>query len=320
MIRDDNCNTFNYNVVVIQYIFRYNRYKQNQLRRYFTMEDNKRVESTDKAFEMKADEQAKPRSFRVTDSTFKAFKEVSKEIDGNQEEVLAQLIQCFEAQKAKEILKDKKDIIEKFERYTSTLVSMFMDLLQENQEIEETVFTRYKSFLQSKDESIKNYQDEVKALQGTIANAEKSLKELEQENRQLKESIDGLNKSLQDKEKIIADKDKLVANAEQNLQEEKDKIEKLLSDLVKMREEQRKIEELRGKITEQEKTIKQLEDNMKELNLNHREEILNIEKRLNDEKNQVILEYQSQYAVALQQLQMSKSEEMKDNTTVSDTE
>ena len=284
------------------------------------MEDNKRVESTDKAFEMKADEQAKPRSFRVTDSTFKAFKEVSKEIDGNQEEVLAQLIQCFEAQKAKEILKDKKDIIEKFERYTSTLVSMFMDLLQENQEIEETVFTRYKSFLQSKDESIKNYQDEVKALQGTIANADKSLKELEQENLQLKESIDGLNKSLQDKEKIIADKDKLVANAEQNLQEEKDKIEKLLSDLVKMREEQRKIEELRSKITEQEKTIKQLEDNMKELNLNHREEILNIEKRLNDEKNQVILEYQSQYAVALQHLQMSKSEEMKDNTTVSDTE
>ena len=274
------------------------------------MEDNKRVESTDKAFEMKADEQAKPRSFRVTDSTFKAFKEVSKEIDGNQEEVLAQLIQCFEAQKAKEILKDKKDTVEKFERYTSTLVSMFMDLLQENQEIEETVFTRYKSFLQSKDESIKNYQDEVKALQGTIANAEKSLKELEQENRQLKESIDGLNKSLQDKEKIIADKDKLVANAEQNLQEEKDKIEKLLSDLVK----------IRGKIPEQEKTIKQLEDNMKELNLNHREEILNIEKRLNDEKNQVILEYQSQYAVALQHLQMSKSEEMKDNTTVSDTE
>ena len=282
------------------------------------MEDNKRVESTDKAFEMKADEQAKPRSFRVTDSTFKAFKEVSKEIDGNQEEVLAQLIQCFEAQKAKEILKDKKDTVEKFERYTSTLVSMFMDLLQENQEIEETVFTRYKSFLQLKDESIKNYQDEVKALQGTIANAEKSLKELEQENRQLKESIDGLNKSLQDKEKIIFDKDKIVANAEQNLQEEKDKIEKLLSDLVKMREEQRKIEELRGKITEQEKTIKQLEDNMKELNLNHREEILNIEKRLNDEKNQVILEYQSQYAVALQNLQISK--EIKDNTTISDSE
>ena len=41
----------------------------------------------------------KPKSFRITDETADAFKQISAEIGGNQQEALAKLIETYEFQK-----------------------------------------------------------------------------------------------------------------------------------------------------------------------------------------------------------------------------
>lgn len=53
----------------------------------------------------------KPKSFRITDETAEAFKQISTEIGGNQQEALAKLIEAYEFQKGKAILTEKKLIL-----------------------------------------------------------------------------------------------------------------------------------------------------------------------------------------------------------------
>ena len=80
------------------------------------------------------------------------------------------------------------------------------------------------------------------------------------------------------------------------------------------------IDTLKANVSELEKAIQDKQKEIESLELKHGRELLDLEHKLQTEKFKEIEEYQSKYAVALKHLQIPKSEEMKDNTTVSDTE
>ena len=117
----------------------------------------------EEAKELKANE-LKPKSFRLNDETHEKFKEIAMELGGNQQQVMAKLIEAYNFQKGKVILTEKKSDIEQFENYVSCLVQMYMRILEDNQNIVATVRTEFQSSLQSKDETIKDLQAKLKEV------------------------------------------------------------------------------------------------------------------------------------------------------------
>lgn len=120
----------------------------------------------------------KPRSFRVDEETAKKFKEISLVIGGNQQETLAKLIETYEFQSGKAVLTEKREDIEQFERYVNILTRMYMNVLEDSQNIKKVVQADFDALLKSKDTMIQMLQDEKEIL----VNKNKAL---EEENRRL---------------------------------------------------------------------------------------------------------------------------------------
>ena len=71
---------------------------------------------------MAEDKILKPKSFRIDDETAEKFKKIASLIGGNQQETLSKLIETFEFQQGKVVLTNKKDDIETFENYVTSLL------------------------------------------------------------------------------------------------------------------------------------------------------------------------------------------------------
>lgn len=101
-----------------------------------------------------ADEKLMPRSFRLSDETVEKFKDVVKDLGGNQETALARLLESYEIQGTKLVLPDKRESIESFELHMNLLSRMYMDALMDASTMHETVRGEFDLLLRSKDETI----------------------------------------------------------------------------------------------------------------------------------------------------------------------
>lgn len=263
---------------------------------------------------------AKVRSMRISDPVIDQFKEISKSLNMNQDSALKELMDTYELVQQRLVLSNKEDDIDRFHKYLKSLSTMFMSSLQENSDMKNLIRQEFERELQLKDSLLSEKQEELKKLGSELADMKKESEILKKENTELHDKVEAFQQTLDTKDLLISDKDKQIGNLNEVISDKKEEIVKLNSKLSRLEDSMSEIDTLKANVSELEKAIQNKQKEMESLELKHGRELLDLEHKLQTEKFKKISEYQSQYAVALQHLQISKSEEMKDNTTVSDTE
>ena len=263
---------------------------------------------------------AKVRSMRISDAVIDQFKEISKTLNMNQDSALKELMDTYELAQQRLVLSNKEDDIDRFHKYLKSLSTMFMSSLQENSDMKNLIRQEFERELQLKDSLLSEKQEELKKLSSELAELKKESEILEKENTELHDKVEAFQQTLDTKDLLISDKDKQIGNLNEVISDKKEEIVKLNSKLSRLEDSMSEIDTLKANVSELEKAIQDKQKEMESLELKHGRELLDLEHKLQTEKFKEIEEYQSKYAVALQHLQIPKSEEMKDNTTVSDTE
>ena len=208
----------------------------------------------------------KVKSFRINEETAEKFRVIANEINGNQQEVMAKLIETYEFQKGKAILVEKKAEIEEFEQYTSILVKKFMNVLEDNQHIKELVRTEFENDLKSKDDVIKDLQSQIKVAKEQREEATKKADALEDKNKDL-------NKQISAMEEIHTEEVKELKNTIEDLKLEKlaneEQIKKLITSCDTLTKQFDQIKADVEKAKEQEQQLVKLQSEHDKLNDNY---------------------------------------------------
>ena len=261
---------------------------------------------------------AKVRSMRISNEVIDQFKAISKSLNMNQDSALKELMDTYELVQQRLVLSSKEDDIDRFQKYLKSLSTMFMSSLQENSDMKNLIRQEFERELQLKDSLLSEKQEELKKLGSELADMKKESEILKKENTELHDKVEAFQQNLDTKDLLISDKDKQIGNLNEVISDKKEEIVKLNSKLSRLEDSMSEIDTLKANVSKLEKAIQDKQKEIELLELKHGRELLDLEHRLQKEKFEEIAEYQSQYAVALQNLQISK--EIKDNTTVSDAE
>lgn len=261
---------------------------------------------------------AKVRSMRISNEVIDQFKAISKSLNMNQDSALKELMDTYELVQQRLVLSSKEDDIDRFQKYLKSLSTMFMSSLQENSDMKNLIRQEFERELQLKDSLLSEKQEELKKLSSELADIKKESEILKKENTELHDKVEAFQQTLDTKDLLISDKDKQIDNLNEVISDKKEEIVKLNSKLSKLEDSMSEIDTLKANVSKLEKAIQDKQKEIELLELKHGRELLDLEHRLQKEKFEEIAEYQSQYAVALQNLQISK--EIKDDTTVSDAE
>lgn len=261
---------------------------------------------------------AKVRSMRISNEVIDQFKAISKSLNMNQDSALKELMDTYELVQQRLVLSSKEDDIDRFQKYLKSLSTMFMSSLQENSDMKNLIRQEFERELQLKDSLLSEKQEELKKLGSELADMKKESEILKKENTELHDKVEAFQQTLDTKDLLISDKDKQIGNLNEVISDKKEEIVKLNSKLSRLEDSMSEIDTLKANVSKLEKAIQDKQKEIELLELKHGRELLDLEHRLQKEKFEEIAEYQSQYAVALQNLQISK--EIKDNTTVSDAE
>lgn len=237
------------------------------------------------------------RSFRITEATADKIKDIAAEIGGNQQQTLAKLIEAYEMQRGKEVLKDKRSDIDTFESYINAITRMYMSSLEDNQNISSIIRTEFEAQLNSKDNLIQDLQLQKAKAEQTEQEATSIAEGLKEENARLNNYVASLKAEYEAKTADL-----------QSMLNDKDKLNKVLADKAKQQEKEitemkEKIEEAKTLKAELERCRADLNTTIKDkeqLQLKHEKEMLALEKKLQDEKTKEVEKYQALYLSLLQ--------------------
>ncbi len=206
-------------------------------------------------------EVTKTRSFRLTESTSDAFKQIAEEIGGNQQRTMEILIETYKDQFEKQNLKEISKL-DDFEKYLSVLKDMYVGLLHANEDAYLLAQKDVSAQLESKDNIIIDLQNNLKKAEGAKKEAENAIIPLQQENTSLKETLK--------KEKEALEKE--IRDIDYQLNELKSLNTGLKKDLEESMKNQQEAEKLYRKYAEEnlklQKEIETLRNNEKPLKEN----------------------------------------------------
>ena len=259
----------------------------------------------------------KPKSFRITDETADAFKQISAEIGGNQQEALAKLIETYEFQKGKAILTDKKADIDQFEQYITILTRMYMSSLEDNQNITTTVRTEFEALLQSKDQTIQDLQAQLTAAKQLKEASAAKAKGFSDENTRLNDYIESLkteySSKTNDLQAQLTDKDSLNRALTDSCNDLKNKLNALQEEHKEFSSIRSKLAELTDKCTKLEHSKAEAEKALKSAISNHKQELAQLKQQEADsltrikeqadlEKDKALLALEKDYQKQIQVL------------------
>lgn len=240
-------------------------------------------------------EELKTRSFRIDDTTAEQFKTISQEIGGNQQQALSKLLECYELQKGKSLLVDKKGDIETFENHITSITNMFMGSLQDNQDMKENVKAEYDSLLKSKDATIMELQEQVKQSKGTVEQSKEDFKVMQSELELCKHNLAAAEKELKENkenyESIIADKDNLnkaLTDAHTSLKKELDGVDLAKDELKAL---QGKYNGLQSDYSSLQEQCRELQSQIEQSKLEHERVLLEVERKHNQELSEITSKY-----------------------------
>lgn len=259
----------------------------------------------------------KPKSFRITDETADAFKQISTEIGGNQQEALAKLIETYEFQKGKAILTEKKADIDQFEQYITILTRMYMSSLEDNQNITTTVRTEFEALLQSKDQTIQDLQAQLTAAKQLKEASAAKAKGFSDENTRLNDYIESLkteySSKTNDLQAQLTDKDSLNRALTDSCNDLKNKLNALQEEHKEFSSIRSKLAELTDKCTTLEHSKAEAEKFLKSAISNHEQELAQLKQQETDsltrikeqadlEKDKALLALEKDYQKQIQVL------------------
>ena len=259
----------------------------------------------------------KPKSFRITDETADAFKQISAEIGGNQQEALAKLIETYEFQKGKAILTEKKADIDQFEQYITILTRMYMSSLEDNQNITTTVRTEFEALLQSKDQTIQDLQAQLTAAKQLKEASAAKAKGFSDENTRLNDYIESLkteySSKTNDLQAQLTDKDSLNRALTDSCNDLKNKLNALQEEHKEFSSIRSKLAELTDKCTTLEHSKAEAEKFLKSAISNHEQELAQLKQQETDsltrikeqadlEKDKALLALEKDYQKQIQVL------------------
>lgn len=259
----------------------------------------------------------KPKSFRITDETADAFKQISTEIGGNQQEALAKLIETYEFQKGKAILTEKKADIDQFEQYITILTRMYMSSLEDNQNITTTVRTEFEALLQSKDQTIQDLQTQLTAAKQLKEASAAKAKGFSDENTRLNDYIESLkteySSKTNDLQAQLTDKDSLNRALTDSCNDLKNKLNALQEEHKEFSSIRSKLAELTDKCTKLEHSKAEAEKALKSAISNHKQELAQLKQQEADsltrikeqadlEKDKALLALEKDYQKQIQVL------------------
>ena len=267
----------------------------------------------------------KPKSFRITDETADAFKQISAEIGGNQQEALAKLIETYEFQKGKAILTEKKADIDQFEQYITILTRMYMSSLEDNQNITTTVRTEFEALLQSKDQTIQDLQAQLTAAKQLKEASAAKAKGFSDENTRLNDYIERLkteySSKTNDLQAQLTDKDSLNRALTDSCNDLKNKLNALQEEHKEFSSIRSKLAELTDKCTKLEHSKAEAEKALKSAISNHKQELAQLKQQEADsltrikeqadlEKDKALLALEKDYQKQIQVLKEKNQSEV----------
>lgn len=267
----------------------------------------------------------KPKSFRITDETADAFKQISTEIGGNQQEALAKLIETYEFQKGKAILTEKKADIDQFEQYITILTRMYMSSLEDNQNITTTVRTEFEALLQSKDQTIQDLQAQLTAAKQLKEASAAKAKGFSDENTRLNDYIESLkteySSKTNDLQAQLTDKDSLNRALTDSCNDLKNKLNALQEEHKEFSSIRSKLAELTDKCTKLEHSKAEAEKALKSAISNHKQELAQLKQQEADsltrikeqadlEKDKALLALEKDYQKQIQVLKEKNQSEV----------
>lgn len=198
----------------------------------------------------------KQATFRLNDEDINAFREMTDKSGMNQAEMFESLLNAFEMAKAKNQLADRGKEIDTFQTTVNTLVNMFLNSLEINQTSEERIREVLSLELNTKDNTIKDLQEQKQKLKEEVAALRESLdtkakiakvaeNELEKLSKETEALADKLNKDISEKADTInslqsqlqtlngiIDEYKSYKNDYNNLESEIKELNKTIDDLT----------------------------------------------------------------------------------------
>lgn len=156
----------------------------------------------------------KQATFRLDENDINTFREMTEKSGMNQAEMFQGLLNAFEMAKAKNQLADRGKEIDTFQTTVNTLVNMFLNSLEINQTSEERIREVLSLELNTKDNTIKDLQEQKQKLKEEVAALKESLdtkakiakvaeNELEKLSKETEALTDKLNKDLAEKSDTI---------------------------------------------------------------------------------------------------------------------
>lgn len=170
-------------------------------------------------------EQAAPRSFRITDEVLAKFREIQEEWDLTQDGVLKMLVEAYELEKAKNMIPDRETEIANFQAKANELVDAFLFSLQINQDAEARIRNEVALQLQSKDETIMDLQEKVKAHRELATTANSAWMEAENKRKQAEIDLQEAQDFAKQAEANVKDKAAIVDLLNGKLAEAERKVE-----------------------------------------------------------------------------------------------
>lgn len=244
-------------------------------------------------------EGAKPRSIRLDDEIFQKLKEITEQAGGSQQDAIQRMVNAYYMQEQKAALPDCKASLDEFESYTTSLLSMYTQALQAQQNTRQTTIQEFDATLKSKDNVIMDLQDKLNKARFDLKAAETAEKEKADENKRLTDTITALQDTLKDKN----EKNKILSDLCNNLRSQVNAMQEAAAQTEALQKQIKHLEEERDKtIREYAALQEQIKQVQQQAQLTMDKALLDADRAHQERLQQTINEYQSKYLLLLEQL------------------
>lgn len=248
-----------------------------------------------------------PKSFRITDDVYKAFKDISKNFS-NQDEALKQLCQCYELNSnSSNLPTDIQTDIQKFNNCVGVLKGLYISSLEYSNIIKDSESEKYKVELDLKDKAISDLEDTINRLKNDKEALDSQLKDLSQTNNLTKQELEQLQEELSstisDFQEKLKDKDNLNNMLSTKVKGLENEINLLNSKINSYTELQSENKDLKEQLEENKKEIEKLKlENDKKL-LEVKEEYNKKYEDMNNNHKKEIELYSQKYKDLLKEIE-----------------
>lgn len=250
----------------------------------------------------------KPTSIRVDEGTGKKLKELVKGFP-NQNEALRKLIETYELQQSKAVIGDKQAFITQFEEYSSCMVNMYIQSLEDNQNLREMVQEEFNTLILSKDKIIQDLQGQLENARQQAGEALQKAEALQQEKSSIGERLQENMAKINEMKSSMSDKDGLNKALSERCDSLEQQARAMEKDCKAMAEAQAKCEGY-------ERTIADLKNHETDIQIKNDKALLEIERKYQTEINKIkkenqkeIDKYQKKYFELLENIKFTKSKE-----------